>query len=60
MNDCPALTMSAVQGSTDGIGKELAKQLAKKGLNIVLVGRSPSKLEAAEKEVNARIEYARH
>lgn len=40
------------QGSTDGIGKELAKQLAKKGFNIVLVGRTPSKLSAAKAEVS--------
>jgi short-subunit dehydrogenase len=40
-----------LQGSTDGIGKELAKQLAKKGFNIVLVGRSAPKLTAAKAEV---------
>lgn len=46
-----AMATLAWQGSTDGIGKELAKQLAKKGLNIVLVGRTPSKLTAAKAEV---------
>ena len=41
-----------VTGSTDGIGKAYAFALAKKGLNIVLVSRSPYKLQnvAAELE----------
>lgn len=34
-----------VTGPTDGIGKAFAFQLARKGLNLVLVGRSPSKLK---------------
>lgn len=34
-----------VTGSTDGIGKALAFELASKGLNLVLIGRNPSKLE---------------
>ena len=41
-----------VTGSTDGIGKAYAFALAKKGLNIVLVSRTPFKLQnvAAELE----------
>lgn len=35
-----------ITGSTDGIGKALAFEMAAKGLNLVLVGRDPSKLEA--------------
>mmetsp|Transcript_15062 Transcript_15062/g.29693 ORF Transcript_15062/g.29693 Transcript_15062/m.29693 type:complete len:313 (-) Transcript_15062:13-951(-) len=42
---------AVVTGSTDGIGKELAKQLGKKGFNVVLVGRTPSKLTDAKAEV---------
>ncbi|XP_050375115.1 very-long-chain 3-oxoacyl-CoA reductase 1-like [Argentina anserina] len=34
-----------VTGPTDGIGKAFAFQLARKGLNLVLVGRSPTKLK---------------
>lgn len=34
-----------VTGPTDGIGKAFAFQLARTGLNLVLVGRSPSKLK---------------
>ncbi|KAK9707479.1 hypothetical protein RND81_07G200200 [Saponaria officinalis] len=33
-----------ITGPTDGIGKGFAFQLAKKGLNLVLVGRNPNKL----------------
>lgn len=43
-----------VTGATDGIGKALAHQLAQKGLNLVLVGRSPEKLEAVRGEIRTR------
>ncbi|KAJ6821313.1 putative very-long-chain 3-oxoacyl-CoA reductase 1 [Iris pallida] len=37
---------AVVTGCTDGIGKCIAFELARKGLNLVLVGRSPDKLGA--------------
>jgi len=40
-----------ITGSTDGIGKAMAIDYAKKGLNIVLVSRTQSKLNAVAKEV---------
>ncbi|XP_011042345.1 PREDICTED: very-long-chain 3-oxoacyl-CoA reductase 1-like isoform X2 [Populus euphratica] len=43
-----------ITGPTDGIGKALAFELASKGLNLVLVGRNPSKLEATSNEIRAR------
>lgn len=43
-----------VTGSTDGIGKALAFEMASKGLNVVLIGRSPEKLEATRKEMRER------
>ncbi|KAG2670424.1 hypothetical protein I3760_14G085000 [Carya illinoinensis] len=43
-----------VTGSTDGIGKALAFELASKGINLVLVGRNPSKLEATSNEIRER------
>lgn len=43
-----------VTGCTDGIGKALAFQLASKGLNLVLVGRNPSKLEATSNAITER------
>jgi len=36
---------AVVTGCTDGIGKALAEQLARKGLNIVLISRTESKLK---------------
>lgn len=41
----------AVTGCTDGIGLEYSKQLAKQGLNIVLISRTESKLKAVAKEI---------
>lgn len=40
-----------ITGSTDGIGKAMAFELASKGLNLLLVGRNPLKLEATSKEI---------
>jgi len=42
---------AVVTGATDGIGLALAKEIAKKGVNVVLVSRSMDKLKAAEKEI---------
>lgn len=39
-------TWALITGSTDGIGLEFAKQLAKEGFNICLVSRSEMKLKA--------------
>ncbi|OAY32453.1 hypothetical protein MANES_13G018800v8 [Manihot esculenta] len=43
-----------ITGCTDGIGKALAFELASQGLNLVLVGRNPLKLEATATEIRAR------
>jgi 17beta-estradiol 17-dehydrogenase / very-long-chain 3-oxoacyl-CoA reductase len=48
-----------VTGSTNGVGQEYAKQLAKRGFNIVQVARNQDKLEATQKllhEINPDIE----
>ncbi|KAI6652875.1 17-beta-hydroxysteroid dehydrogenase type 12 [Oopsacas minuta] len=42
---------AVVTGATDGIGKAYAKQLAKRGMSIVLVSRTLSKLEAGAAEL---------
>jgi len=42
---------AVVTGSTDGIGKAYAKQMAAKGLNIVLISRSPTKLQDTKSEI---------
>lgn len=38
-------------GSTDGIGKEYAKQLAQRGLNIILIARNLTKLTEVSAEI---------
>ncbi|KAL8249947.1 hypothetical protein R6Q59_006815 [Mikania micrantha] len=43
-----------VTGSTDGIGKAFAFELAKNGLNLILVGRNPSKLEGVSSEIRSK------
>lgn len=40
-----------ITGSTDGIGKEYAKELAKRGINIVLISRTESKLIEVANEI---------
>jgi 17beta-estradiol 17-dehydrogenase / very-long-chain 3-oxoacyl-CoA reductase len=40
-----------VTGSTDGIGKEYAKQLAQKGFNIILISRTQTKLDSVKDEI---------
>ena len=41
---------AVITGATDGIGKAIAKQLAKRGINVVLISRSPDKLKAVSEE----------
>ncbi|KAK8747322.1 hypothetical protein OTU49_016747, partial [Cherax quadricarinatus] len=42
---------AVVTGCTDGIGKEYAKELAKRGMNIVLISRSLDKLQKVSDEI---------
>ena len=42
---------AVVTGCTQGIGKSYVKQLAKRGMDIVLVSRSEEKLEAVAQEI---------
>ncbi len=43
-----------VTGSTDGIGKAYAFAFAKKGLNVVLVSRSPYKLQNVAADIESK------
>ncbi|KAJ8758830.1 hypothetical protein K2173_002609 [Erythroxylum novogranatense] len=43
-----------VTGSTDGIGKGFAFQLARKGLNLVLVGRNPDKVKDVSDAIQSK------
>lgn len=45
---------AVITGASDGIGKEYAFQLAKKGFNIVLVSRTESKLETVATEIQTK------
>lgn len=45
---------AVVTGASDGIGKEYAFQLAKKGMNIALVSRTKSKLELIATEIESK------
>ncbi|XP_005090375.1 very-long-chain 3-oxoacyl-CoA reductase [Aplysia californica] len=45
---------AVITGCTDGIGKAYAEQLAAKGLNVVLISRTLSKLEDMAKEVESK------
>lgn len=42
---------SVVTGSTDGIGRQYAKELASQGMNIVLISRTETKLIEVSKEI---------
>lgn len=47
-----------VTGATDGIGKAYAKQLAKQGVNIILVSRTQSKLESVAAEIGKQFQFS--
>jgi 17beta-estradiol 17-dehydrogenase / very-long-chain 3-oxoacyl-CoA reductase len=47
-------TWAVITGATDGIGFAYAKELAKRGLNIVLISRTQSKLDACKKEIETK------
>lgn len=44
---------AVVTGATDGIGKEFALQLAKRGFNVFLASRTTAKLQAVQEEIGA-------
>eukprot|EP01068_Selenidium_serpulae_P003385 Selendium_serpulae@DN3027_c0_g1_i1.p1 len=44
-------TYAVVTGGTDGIGKAMAIELARKGMSIVIVGRNAEKLENTKSEI---------
>lgn len=45
---------AVVTGATDGIGLEYAKELGKKGYNLLLISRNPEKLENVKKDLEAK------
>lgn len=51
---------AVVTGSTDGIGKSYAKELAKKGMNIVLISRNLEKLQKVAGEIKTQYGVETH
>ena len=47
-----SLFVSVVTGASDGIGKAYCHELAKQGLNVVLISRSKGKLDAVAEELS--------
>ncbi|XP_017155236.1 hydroxysteroid dehydrogenase-like protein 1 [Drosophila miranda] len=45
---------AVITGATDGIGKEYARELARQGLNLVLVSRTKEKLIAVTNEIESQ------
>ncbi|EDO16490.1 hypothetical protein Kpol_513p6 [Vanderwaltozyma polyspora DSM 70294] len=43
-----------ITGASDGIGKEFAFQMAKRGFNLILISRTLSKLETLQKEISTK------
>jgi len=54
---------AVVTGATDGIGRAYAFELAKQGLNVLLISRSEDKLKEVEKELKekySKVQVAHH
>ena len=47
-----SLFISVVTGASDGIGKAYCHELAKQGLNVVLISRTKAKLDAVAEELS--------
>uniref|UniRef100_A0A914CI72 Uncharacterized protein n=1 Tax=Acrobeloides nanus TaxID=290746 RepID=A0A914CI72_9BILA len=54
LKELAGATWAVVTGSTDGIGKSYATELAKKGFNVVLISRDQSKLENVKAEIQEK------
>lgn len=52
------MTLALVTGGTDGIGKAVALQLAKNGVQVIIVGRNPQKGEQALTDIRAQVAHA--
>ena len=48
--------IALITGASNGIGKDFAKELSKRGYDLILVARSKDKLEELKKELKTHIE----
>lgn len=49
------LSVAVVTGATDGIGKAFAIELARKGLNVLIISRNPQKLQETQQEILSKL-----
>ena len=56
LSPSPLRLRRAIQGCTDGIGKAFCEELAKKGVPLLLISRTESKLEALASELEDKTE----
>ena len=47
-------SFALVTGASSGIGLEICKSLAKRGVNIILTSRSENKLKRISEEINSK------
>ena len=52
------LCLVVVTGATDGIGKAYAAEVARRGMNVVLISRSSEKLQAVAQEIGWWTDWA--
>ena len=52
--------IAVITGATSGIGKEYAFQLAKKGYDLILVGRRVEKIKAVSEEIENNFKVKTH
>ena len=50
------ICLSVITGSSEGIGKAYARELAKRGVNVILVSRGENRLRKAAKEIGNLIQ----
>ena len=55
MDNIPPFSLALVTGATSGIGEELSRLFAKKGINLLLSGRNQEKLEALKGELSGLV-----